>query len=129
MWNFFNVRECYNFPYNNIVSLKLLTLTNACIVLFSRSAYHGALWYFHHLQEKLPMVMITEDKEFIAEYGTKQINVFVMCMEDYLNTFWAQLTAAHELRESLAMSLEVKKEAGNMRNDTWWNTQDQYQTS
>lgn len=44
----------------------------------SRSIYSAAVWYYHHCQDKMPIVMVTEDEEAIQQYGSETEGVFVI---------------------------------------------------
>ncbi|XP_013378724.1 DIS3-like exonuclease 1 [Lingula anatina] len=77
-----------------------------------RSTYGAVEWYFNHLAGTMPLVIITQDPQMIAEYSAKTINIFVMTMEDYLSTFWPNLTAALTLVESLTAALKEKEAEG-----------------
>lgn len=45
---------------------------------FSRSIYNAAVWYYHHCQDRMPIVMVTEDEEAIQQYGSETEGVFVI---------------------------------------------------
>ncbi|XP_007127910.1 DIS3-like exonuclease 1 isoform X3 [Physeter macrocephalus] len=70
----------------------------------SRSIYSAATWYYHHCQDRMPIVMVTEDEEAIQQYGSETEGVFVISFKNYLDNFWPDLTAAHELCESILQS-------------------------
>nr|XP_058913690.1 DIS3-like exonuclease 1 isoform X3 [Kogia breviceps] len=70
----------------------------------SRSIYNAATWYYHHCQDKMPIVMVTEDEEAIQQYGSETEGVFVISFKNYLDNFWPDLKAAHELCESILQS-------------------------
>nr|XP_031535326.1 DIS3-like exonuclease 1 [Vicugna pacos] len=70
----------------------------------SRSIYSAAVWYYHHCQDRMPIVMVTEDEETIQQYGSDTEGVFVVSFKDYLDNFWPDLKAAHELCESILQS-------------------------
>ncbi|XP_036865929.2 DIS3-like exonuclease 1 isoform X3 [Manis javanica] len=70
----------------------------------TRSIYSAAVWYYHHCQDKMPIVMVTEDEEAIQQYGSETEGVFVISFKNYLDNFWPDLKAAHELCESILQS-------------------------
>ncbi|KAI2574760.1 DIS3L isoform 12, partial [Pan troglodytes] len=37
----------------------------------TRSIYNAAVWYYHHCQDRMPIVMVTEDEEAIQQYGSE----------------------------------------------------------
>ena len=78
----------------------------------SRSTYAGAVWYYNHLAGQMPVVMVTEDTDIIAEYGSKTLGIFVVSVADYLKNFWPLLTEAQDLYESLCLSLAETKNKG-----------------
>ncbi|XP_076984389.1 DIS3-like exonuclease 1 isoform X2 [Tamandua tetradactyla] len=70
----------------------------------TRSIYNAAVWYYHHCQDRMPIVMVTEDDEAIHQYGSTTEGVFVISFKNYLENFWPDLTAAHELCDSVLQS-------------------------
>ncbi|XP_053450315.1 DIS3-like exonuclease 1 isoform X3 [Nycticebus coucang] len=76
----------------------------------TRSIYNAAVWYYHHCQDGMPIVMVTEDEEAIQQYGSETEGVFVISFKDYLDNFWPDLKAAHELCESI---LQTRREREN----------------
>nr|XP_030731068.1 DIS3-like exonuclease 1 isoform X4 [Globicephala melas] len=70
----------------------------------SRSIYNAATWYYHHCQDRMPIVMVTEDEEAIQQYGSETEGVFVISFKNYLDNFWPDLKATHELCESILQS-------------------------
>ncbi|XP_071139750.1 DIS3-like exonuclease 1 [Mytilus edulis] len=75
----------------------------------SRSTFKAAEWFFNHLAGQLPVVMVTNNDKIIAEYGSKIINVHVMKLGEYLQTFWKQAnTSLMDLFESLTASVQSK---------------------
>ncbi|XP_004711991.1 DIS3-like exonuclease 1 isoform X1 [Echinops telfairi] len=73
----------------------------------SRSIYRAAVWYHHHCQGRMPIVMVTEDEETIQQYGSETEGVFVISFKSYLDNFWPDLKAAHELCDSI---LQTRRE-------------------
>ncbi|PNI74275.1 DIS3L isoform 2 [Pan troglodytes] len=70
----------------------------------TRSIYNAAVWYYHHCQDRMPIVMVTEDEEAIQQYGSETEGVFVITFKNYLDNFWPDLKAAHELCDSILQS-------------------------
>eukprot|EP00071_Canis_lupus_P018275 XP_013964859.1 DIS3-like exonuclease 1 [Canis lupus familiaris] len=70
----------------------------------TRSIYNAAVWYYHHCQDRMPIVMVTEDEEAIQQYGSETEGVFVISFKNYLDNFWPDLKAAHELCDSILQS-------------------------
>lgn len=46
--------------------------------LLSRSIYNAAVWFYHHCQDRMPVVMVTEDEEAVQQYGSETEGVFVI---------------------------------------------------
>ena len=61
-----------------IKSLGLSALGGLMHPLLSRSIYNAAAWYYHHCQDRMPIVMVTEDEEAIQQYGSETEGVFVI---------------------------------------------------
>uniref|UniRef100_A0A250Y6Q7 DIS3-like exonuclease 1 n=1 Tax=Castor canadensis TaxID=51338 RepID=A0A250Y6Q7_CASCN len=70
----------------------------------TRSIYNAAVWYCHHCQDRMPIVMVTEDEEAIQQYGSETKGVFVISFKSYLDNFWPDLKAARELCDSILQS-------------------------
>ncbi|KAM4829706.1 DIS3-like exonuclease 1 isoform 3-T3 [Thomomys bottae] len=75
----------------------------------TRSIYNAAVWYYHHCQDRMPVVMVTEDEEAIRQYGSETEGVFVISFKNYLDDFWPDLKAAHELCDSILQSRREKE--------------------
>lgn len=45
--------------------------------VFSRNIYAAAVWYYHHCQKKMPIVMVTHEHA-VFEYENKAEGVLVM---------------------------------------------------
>uniref|UniRef100_A0AAZ3SSQ8 DIS3-like exonuclease 1 n=1 Tax=Oncorhynchus tshawytscha TaxID=74940 RepID=A0AAZ3SSQ8_ONCTS len=84
----------------------------------TRCVYHAAVWYHDHLAGLKPVVMITEDQTAVAEYSSLNCGVYVLCTQEYLQTFWPELQAALELYCSIAQSLQEKGSEGTEREYT-----------
>uniref|UniRef100_A0A8B9G7B1 DIS3-like exonuclease 1 n=1 Tax=Amazona collaria TaxID=241587 RepID=A0A8B9G7B1_9PSIT len=67
----------------------------------TRSIYNAAVWYYNHCSGQMPIVMVTEDEDAIRQYGNETEGVFVISFKNYLDNFWPDLKAAHELFESI----------------------------
>lgn len=61
-----------------IKSLGFSALGGLTRPLLSRSIYNAAAWYYHHCQDRMPIVMVTEDEEAIQQYGSETEGVFVI---------------------------------------------------
>ena len=59
-------------------SLGLSASGGLTYLLLSRSIYNAATWYYHHCQDRMPIVMVTEDEEAIQQYGSETEGVFVI---------------------------------------------------
>ncbi|XP_005990163.1 DIS3-like exonuclease 1 isoform X1 [Latimeria chalumnae] len=70
----------------------------------TRCIYYAAVWYYHHLVGQMPVVMVTEDEEAIKQFGSETEGVFVISFKDYLENFWPDLKAVHELYDSILQS-------------------------
>ncbi|XP_030044699.1 DIS3-like exonuclease 1 [Microcaecilia unicolor] len=70
----------------------------------TRCIYNASVWYYRHCHGQMPVVMLTEDEEAIKAYGSETGGVFVISFRDYLESFWPDLKAAHELYESILQS-------------------------
>nr|KAF6391770.1 DIS3 like exosome 3'-5' exoribonuclease [Pipistrellus kuhlii] len=70
----------------------------------TRSIYKAAVWYYHHCQDRMPIIMVTEDEEAVPQYGSETEGVFVISFKNYLDNFWPDLKAAHELCDSILQS-------------------------
>uniref|UniRef100_A0A3Q1ECR6 DIS3-like exonuclease 1 n=1 Tax=Acanthochromis polyacanthus TaxID=80966 RepID=A0A3Q1ECR6_9TELE len=75
----------------------------------TRCVYSAAVWYYNHLAGMMSMVMITEDQEAVAQYSSLNSGVFVISIQDYLQNFWPELQAAHELYSSISQVLQEKE--------------------
>ncbi|OXB68986.1 hypothetical protein ASZ78_003455 [Callipepla squamata] len=56
---------------------------------------------------QMPVVMVTEDEDAIRQYGNETEGVFVISFKNYLDNFWPDLKAAHELFDSI---LQARRE-------------------
>ncbi|XP_056269243.1 DIS3-like exonuclease 1 [Pseudoliparis swirei] len=75
----------------------------------TRCVYSAAVWYYHHLAGLKEVVMITEDQEAVARYGSLNAGVYVISVRDFLQSFWPELQAAHELYASISQALQEKE--------------------
>nr|XP_010311475.1 PREDICTED: DIS3-like exonuclease 1 [Balearica regulorum gibbericeps] len=73
----------------------------------TRSIYNAAAWYYNHCLGQMPVVMVTEDEDAIRQYGNETEGVFVISFKNYLDNFWPDLKAAHELFDSI---LQTRRE-------------------
>uniref|UniRef100_A0A3P9DHF7 Uncharacterized protein n=1 Tax=Maylandia zebra TaxID=106582 RepID=A0A3P9DHF7_9CICH len=63
-----------------------------------------AVWYYNHLAGMMNIVMITEDPEAVAQFSSLTSGVYVISVQDYLQSFWSDLQAAHELFSSISQA-------------------------
>ncbi|KAM6304566.1 DIS3-like exonuclease 1 [Podargus strigoides] len=73
----------------------------------TRNIYNAAVWYYNHCLGQMPVVMVTEDEDAIKQYGNETGGVFVISFKNYLDNFWPDLKAAHELSDSI---LQARRE-------------------
>uniref|UniRef100_A0A3P9CKK3 DIS3-like exonuclease 1 n=1 Tax=Maylandia zebra TaxID=106582 RepID=A0A3P9CKK3_9CICH len=66
--------------------------------------YSAAVWYYNHLAGMMNIVMITEDPEAVAQFSSLTSGVYVISVQDYLQSFWSDLQAAHELFSSISQA-------------------------
>ncbi|GAB6028226.1 DIS3 mitotic control [Chamberlinius hualienensis] len=67
----------------------------------ARNIYNIGQWFFCHLDGKMPIVLITEDKQIISTYENEVAGIFVISLNDYLLQFLPNLTIAYDIYESL----------------------------
>ncbi|XP_026175727.1 DIS3-like exonuclease 1 isoform X1 [Mastacembelus armatus] len=79
----------------------------------TRCVYAAAEWYYNHLAGMMDIVMITEDQDAVAQYDKLNSGVCVLSIQDYLQRFWKQLDAAHELYSSISQALQEKESEGS----------------
>lgn len=75
----------------------------------TRCVYSAAVWYHNHLAGMMDIVMITEDQDAVAQYSSLNSGVYVISIQDYLQNFWPELQAAHELYSSISQVLQEKE--------------------
>uniref|UniRef100_UPI003AACCDD1 DIS3-like exonuclease 1 isoform X2 n=1 Tax=Centroberyx gerrardi TaxID=166262 RepID=UPI003AACCDD1 len=81
----------------------------------TRCVYYAAVWYHDHLAGMKPVVMITEDQAAVAQYSSLNSGVYVISIQDYLQNFWPELQAAHELYGSISQALQEKESESTER--------------
>ncbi|CAN9506602.1 unnamed protein product [Ophioblennius macclurei] len=81
----------------------------------TRSVYSAAVWYYNHLAGLISVVMITENKDAVTRYSSLNSGVFVITVQDYLQNFWPQLQAAHELYASICQAQQEKEGEDSQR--------------
>ncbi|XP_068438038.1 DIS3-like exonuclease 1 isoform X2 [Clinocottus analis] len=59
--------------------------------------------------------MLTEDQEAVAQYGSLNSGVYVISVRDFLQNFWPELQAAHELYSSVSQALQEKESEASER--------------
>ena len=74
-----------------------------------RILYHGAAWYRQHLMDAMPLVILSQDPQFVDDFGLKTIGIFVMGVEDYFRDFWPDEREALDLCSSLCNAIEDAK--------------------
>lgn len=50
-------------------------------VLLCRSVYAAAVWYYNHLAGLINVLMVTEDQQAVAEYGSLTAGVYVVSVQ------------------------------------------------
>ncbi|XP_054128682.1 DIS3-like exonuclease 1 isoform X2 [Melozone crissalis] len=70
----------------------------------TRNIYNAAAWYHNHCLGQMPVVMVTEDEDAVRQYGNETEGVFVISFKHYLDNFWPDLKAAHELFDSIVQA-------------------------
>ncbi|KAM9765078.1 DIS3-like exonuclease 1 [Menidia menidia] len=81
----------------------------------TRCVYSAAVWYFNHLAGMMNVVMITEDEDAVARYSSLNSGVYVVSVQDYLQNFWPELQAAHDLYGSISQALQEKEAEGSQK--------------
>ncbi|KAM9640151.1 DIS3-like exonuclease 1 [Morphnus guianensis] len=82
----------------------------------TRSIYNAAVWYYNHCLGQMPVVMVTEDEDAIRQYGNETEGVFVISFKNYLDNFWPDLKAAHELFDSI-LQAQRERESESQENN------------
>uniref|UniRef100_A0A663ERE5 DIS3-like exonuclease 1 n=1 Tax=Aquila chrysaetos chrysaetos TaxID=223781 RepID=A0A663ERE5_AQUCH len=82
----------------------------------TRSIYNAAVWYYNHCLGQMPVVMVTEDEDAISQYGNETEGVFVISFKNYLDNFWPDLKAAHELFDSI-LQAQRERESESQENN------------
>ncbi|XP_068131120.1 DIS3-like exonuclease 1 [Hyperolius riggenbachi] len=75
----------------------------------TRCIYNSSVWYYQHLQAKMPVVMVTENEEVIRKYSNETGGVYVLSFKGYLETFWPDVEGALGLYESLHEALQERE--------------------
>ncbi|MEQ2157513.1 hypothetical protein GOODEAATRI_002555, partial [Goodea atripinnis] len=81
----------------------------------TRCVYAAAVWYYNHLAGLMNVVMITEDEEAVSRFSSLNSGVFVIRVQDYLQNFWPELKAAHELYSAITQVLQEKEGEDSQR--------------
>uniref|UniRef100_A0A8C6Z7Z4 DIS3 like exosome 3'-5' exoribonuclease n=1 Tax=Nothoprocta perdicaria TaxID=30464 RepID=A0A8C6Z7Z4_NOTPE len=82
----------------------------------TRSIYNATVWYYNHCLGQMPLVMVTEDEDAIRRYGNETEGVFVISFKNYLDNFWPDLKAAHELFESITQARRERESESQENN-------------
>merc|ERR1719305_1647773 len=53
--------------------------------------YQVGVWYYEHLGAQKPIVLVSEDPLVVETFCHLRVEVFVMSLGSYLNTFWPYL--------------------------------------
>lgn len=71
----------------------------------TRCAYNCAKWYSEHLNQIIPIILLTDNTKLLAEYEDEIPGLFIMNIKTYLERFWSNNQAFHELYNSIKSSL------------------------
>ncbi|XP_048471958.1 DIS3-like exonuclease 1 isoform X2 [Rhincodon typus] len=82
----------------------------------TRCIYYATVWYYNHLAGLMPVVMVTEDPEAIQKYGSETDGVFVVSFKSYLENFWPDLEAVHQLYDSIVQSRKERESENQEKN-------------
>ncbi|XP_053128175.1 DIS3-like exonuclease 1 isoform X2 [Hemicordylus capensis] len=82
----------------------------------TKSIYNASVWYYNHFSGQMPIVMVTDDEDSIQQLGSETEGVFVISFKHYLDNFWPDLKAAHELFDSILQS-QRERESENQENN------------
>ncbi|XP_048418764.1 DIS3-like exonuclease 1 isoform X3 [Stegostoma tigrinum] len=82
----------------------------------TRCIYYATVWYYNHLTGLMPVVMVTEDPEAIQKYGSETDGVFVVSFKSYLENFWPDLEAVHQLYDSIVQSRKERESENQEKN-------------
>ncbi|XP_015252192.1 PREDICTED: DIS3-like exonuclease 1 [Cyprinodon variegatus] len=81
----------------------------------TRCVYAAAVWFYNHLAGAMKVVMITEDQDAVARFGSLNSGVFVISVQDYLQNFWPDLQEAHEVYRNISQVLQEKESEDSQR--------------
>lgn len=73
---------------------------------------HLQWYYYNHLNQAMPLVILTEDEQIVEKYGNKSAGVFIMRTEDYLTDFYPTFQSILKLYYSLAAVNNEANESG-----------------
>ncbi|XP_062439861.1 DIS3-like exonuclease 1 isoform X2 [Rhea pennata] len=82
----------------------------------TRSIYNATVWYYNHCLGQMPVVMVTEDEDAVRQYGNETEGVFVISFKSYLDNFWPDLKAAHELFDSIIQARRERESESQENN-------------
>ncbi|XP_072255223.1 DIS3-like exonuclease 1 [Pyxicephalus adspersus] len=82
----------------------------------TRCIYNSSVWYYKHLQAKIPVIMVTENEEVIKKFSTETGGVYVLSFKNYLETFWPHLKGALELYNSIRDALQERETESREKN-------------
>ncbi|XP_031571497.1 DIS3-like exonuclease 1 [Actinia tenebrosa] len=74
-----------------------------------RNIFSGAKWYYNHLKDRIPIVMVTNDRQSIDLFSNQILGVFVLSLKDYLNDFYSGHRTILDLYDSLRAVIDEEK--------------------
>ncbi|XP_023188366.1 DIS3-like exonuclease 1 isoform X1 [Xiphophorus maculatus] len=81
----------------------------------TRCVYAAAVWYYNHLAGMMNLVMITEDSDAVSRFSSLNSGVYVISVQEYLQSFWPALQAAQDLYGSVRQALQEKEADSSQR--------------
>ncbi|XP_034535039.1 DIS3-like exonuclease 1 [Notolabrus celidotus] len=84
----------------------------------TRCVYAAAVWYHNHLAGMMDVLMITDNQEAVAKYSSLNSGVYVISVQDFLQNFWPDLQAAHDLYSSISQALQEKESESSQKEFT-----------
>jgi len=110
-------RACALFLNEFHASTYLERKTGEALVDWQRRIlYHGVTWYRKHLQDAMPLVILSEDPVFAEQFGLRTVGIFVMSVENYFLDFWPDEQEALDLCASLSNAVEESKKSSGSEN-------------
>jgi DIS3-like exonuclease 1 len=105
-----------------------------------RSCFKAVQWYYEHLGGQKPIIILTENQQFIEGYKNKRLEIFVSSLGDYLQQvpvsnfvaerhetdplafpqkFWPNLQDMYNVYESTRAALSEKSSNDSKKVRTW----------